>query len=199
MVSLQDQALVTLSIKGFADVHALASALAISPAEAVMIFETLQNDDLIKPVALGYKLRAAGKERALTAWQSERKDIAASTLEQIYEVFAQADAAMREYLSDWKMKKTEAGPARNIHDDGAYDAEILKEILELCDKISPALEQLARQVPRCRSYCERLAAASAKAGGGMARYVAGAEVDSLGSIWLELETDIGFLTAAQPV
>lgn len=195
---LHDQALITLMIKGFAGVHALANALAISPQEAVMIFEALQNADLIKPVALGYKLRAAGKQRALMAWQSEHQGIAPNTLEQIYEVFGQADAAMREHLSDWKMKKTAAGPVRNTHDDTAYDAAILKQILELCDHIAPALEQLAQQVPRCNAYRERLTAAGAKARGGMARFVAGAEVESLGSIWLELETDIGFLTAAQP-
>lgn len=198
MISLHDQALVALKIKGFASVETLAAALAISSAEAVMIFETLQSADLVKPVALGYKLRQAGKAKALNAWQAERREIDPAQLEQVRQVFDQADGAMRECLSDWKMKKTETGPSRNSHDDRAYDTAILEEIVALCAHLTPVLEQLKQQVPRCGSYGARFAAAGAKARDGQARYVAGAEVDSLGSIWIELQTDIGFFAAAQP-
>lgn len=199
MTSLKSDVLVSLKIKGFADPGVLAKQLRLSAPELSMMFEALEADGLIKPVLLGYKLRKGGLIAASDAWAAERSLVDRSEIASIAEAFHALDQDMRSVLSDWKMKKTPDGPARNTHRDAAYDGALLRQMDALCAQVEPLLARLGGRIPRCSNYAPRLSRAIARIKTGDSVYVAGTSIDSLSTIWLELRDDIEFFNTAATV
>jgi len=194
MSTLGDDILIWIKLKGFASIEALADQLLVSDLEVAHIFETLILDGQAKAVPLGIKLRAKGSEAAEAAWAKERAFADAEVLDSVARRFTALDEQISEKLSDWKMKKTPTGPVRNTHSDAGYDEALLTDILSLSADARTVLVDLSLEVPRCKTYVDRLLYAEDQVGNGHIRFVASSMVDSVETIWWEIRQDISVLT-----
>lgn len=106
---------------------------------------------------------------------------------------ARFDAVNRRFLAtmaSWETVEEEGERVANDHRDADYDSRVISRIDALLVRGDKAMEELAQRVPRLLRYRDRLDAALIKVDEGDASYVSGSDVDSIRSIWGEMDDDV---------
>ncbi len=185
-----DDALRTLTVKGYATPEAIATALLCPADEASEHLDRLVADGLAEMAAGSFRLtpdgKAVGRERI--AGDAEAWGSASATA--ALESFLALDHRMKTTVTAWQMREVDGAQAFNDHSDAAYDASVLADLAALHADAVTWLRPLVAGLPRLAAYLERLERANAAAQGGDPRYVASPRVDSYHGAWFELHEDL---------
>ena len=110
----------------------------------------------------------------------ERRTYEMARLEQAYERFRAQNGALKALVAKWQ--------SLGDGDDGAR-AELLAELTDIIGRVRVALRRTNEQLLRFEGYLPRLRKALARAEQGEYEYVAGAGIDSVHTVWMELHED----------
>ncbi|MEO0412422.1 MAG: hypothetical protein AAF221_11365 [Pseudomonadota bacterium] len=196
MSDLRRTILITTQLKGFAEEPVVATMLGIRLAEVSMMYEVLTGEGFAVQRPAGIKLTKTGIAAAKSAWAAERDIADKEALAALHADFKRLDKIYKPILSDWRMVKTDQGPARNDHHDSVYDEALIDETFAACTPLAPLLRALTALVPRCRTYRNRLDSALNALEQGDTRFMSDTDVDSVHIIWSELAADLSGLQEA---
>lgn len=190
MIDVRSAILISTKLKGFSEPKDVAGNLGVSDAEVGMLYDMLMRDGLVHARPAGLKLTVAGQNAAAQAFASERKGLDRWIFTALCKDFRELYMNYKDIVSDWRMVKTQQGPARNTHRDIAYDDALMDEVFAACSALAPLLDDLGAMIPRCQMYRRRLDAALTALEAGDTRFMADTDVDSIDAIWSELSVDL---------
>jgi hypothetical protein len=128
----------------------------------------------------GYLLTDTGRAVHERLIDQERRTYEMARLEQAYERFRAQNGALKALVAKWQ--------SLGDGDDGAR-AELLAELTDIIGRVRVALRRTNEQLLRFEGYLPRLRKALARAEQGEYEYVAGAGIDSVHTVWMELHED----------
>ena len=172
-------------------IRALAVRGSVTPDQ----FDAATVDDLIadqlaEKVAGQLRLSAAGKLAAAELFDEDRAVVGGERAATLLDEFHVLDARMKALVTAWQVRDVAGEQVLNDHNDAAYDARIVDDLVALHADTAAWLEPLASSVQRYDTYRRRLTHALDAARDGDQRYVASPRVDSYHSVWFELHEDL---------
>jgi predicted transcriptional regulator len=95
----------------------------------------------------------------------------------------------KELVTAWQVRIVDGRLVINDHSDPEYDSAILKQILDLHERVLNTLEPIASAVPMLKTYIRRLDYAAKKVRENAVEYLVKNE-DSYHNVWFELHENI---------
>lgn len=112
-------------------------------------------------------------------------------VEEAAQVFEPLNARLVRACTDWQLRPVgEDRLAPNVHTDPVWDAEVLDELAALACDLHELVGTVAARLQRFAGYDERYSAALARAEAGEQEWVAGIEVASCHTVWMQLHEDL---------
>lgn len=116
---------------------------------------------------------------------------ARDVVEDTARAFEPLNARLVRACTDWQLRPNgQDRLASNDHADPEWDARVLSELAALDRGLHDLIEGLAEPLPRFGCYHKRYAAALAQARAGQHEWVAGIDVASCHTVWMELHQDL---------
>lgn len=128
---------------------------------------------------------AASKFRQSELGESERERVAA-----VCETFDQANAKLKQLVTDWQVRRIGGAQAVNDHTDREYDFGILSRLYDLHRRTESIFSDLLPVIARYSSYQRRLNLAVEKIREGKTEYLSRPSIDSYHTVWFELHEDL---------
>ncbi len=179
-----------LLIKGSMPADQLAATVSGDPALIGSLTRQLVAAGLAEVAGDACRLSGAGRLRALEAFETDRGLVGAAQAAGLYAAFGPLDHRMKDIVTAWQLRSTDAEPQFNDHLDAGYDATVLDLLADLHADTAAWIAPLAAAFPRFGRYQARLSRALAAARGSDQRFVASPRVDSYHSVWFELHEDL---------
>lgn len=141
----------------------------------------------VNEVSGRYRTTVRGRHRLQqeypTAWRALRDDPHAHAAFARFELLNQRLLAV---LLDWQTVAVGSARVGNDHSDARHDARVLDRLHRIVEQTHAALEPWARHDPLPRRFLDRCSEALDEADAGDLRYVSGAEIASLHTLWFQL-------------
>jgi hypothetical protein len=170
-----------LRLKGRATANELAISMACSLSEVEEELQILAKDHLVVERTTGkrpgWMLTGEGRERYDASLVELRTPAVIDRLSETYGEFLHHNAPVKELCARWQA----------VSDDAAR-FEIIDELAEIQEKVSPSLLSAGEVISRFGAYPHRLTAAMLKAPDDH-RFVVSPTVDSFHTVWFECHED----------
>ncbi|MDT7738330.1 MAG: hypothetical protein QOK09_1699 [Mycobacterium sp.] len=127
-----------------------------------------------------------GRNRLNELLAAERQTVDHAAVDTAYAEFRDVNADFKALVADWQLKDGEP----NTHEDEGYDAAVLSRLAEVHQRVTPIVEAFGKQLPRLRSYSEKLASALEKVQAGETTWLTRPIVDSYHTVWFELHEEL---------
>jgi DNA-binding MarR family transcriptional regulator len=127
-----------------------------------------------------------GRNRLNELLAAERQTMDRAAVDTAYAEFRDVNADFKALVADWQLKDGEP----NTHEDEGYDAAVLSRLAEVHQRVTPIVEAFGKQIPRLRSYSEKLASALEKVQAGETTWLTRPIVDSYHTVWFELHEEL---------
>ena len=183
-------------ITGFADTAAIARRYELDPADV--------DEHLLDTEARGWTTHTTFD--GTTGWsltergraENERQLAAELTrtdrtgeVRDVYRAFLPLNAILLRACTDWQLKPAHGDRfAPNDHTDLAWDANVLRALTDVDERLVPLAARLAGVLTRFRGYDTRFATALARARAGERAWVNRTDIDSCHRVWFELHEDL---------
>ena len=182
--------LYSLALKKTATVAALAEAAGMPVGDAERSLASLEAAGALGRSGEHLVLTKAGtakvKEYADATYGALRAD---PVLQRWSARFEAIDRRFLATIASWESVEVGGRSVANDHRDADYDSRVISRIDALLVRGDKAIEELAQRVPRLLAYRDRLDAAFRRVDQGDVRYLSGAAVDSILTIWVEMDED----------
>lgn len=181
-----------LRIKGIASDEHVAAMTGLATDAVVEELATLNSTGLTtrrEGRMAGSMLTADGRQE-----HTERlaDDLASSGMEPVlqesYKNFIPVNSQFKKVCSSWQLRDDTGVP--NDHSDPAYDANVIKQLVETHEQLERALEAPAAALARIAVYPSRLSLALRRVRDGEIAALARPMADSYHDIWMELHQDL---------
>lgn len=170
-----------LRLKGRATVQELATSLAYDPTQVEQELQALAAEHLVVERTAGkrpgWMLTGEGRERYEASLVALRDPVTIERLTQTYPQFLHHNGAVKGLSARWQ----------GIDDD-ASRFEVIDELHEITESVTPSLRSAGEVVPRFGAYAGRLADALERAAEDH-RFVVSPTVDSFHTVWFECHED----------
>jgi hypothetical protein len=175
------QVLQALRLKGRATAEELATSLGIGADEVTAELTTMADDKLVVERTTGrrpgWMLTGEGRDRYDASMEETRTPEVVERLSATYADFLKSNQPVKDLSAKWQGT-----------DDDAERFEIIEDLADLCDKVTPSLTSAGEVVPRFGGYARRLAESLDKAADDH-RFVVSPTVDSFHTVWFECHED----------
>jgi hypothetical protein len=175
----------TVRLKGRVHEADLAAALEESPAAIAQTVEHLVNAGLLV-AGKALKISADGRGRLDELLAEERHGIDAAAVAAAYDQFRTVNVEFKTLVSDWQLKDGQP----NTHEDTAYDAAVLARLDSVHERVVPILAAVSAQLPRLRTYADKLRGALDRVHGGDVAWLTRPIIDSYHTVWFELHEEL---------
>ena len=139
----------------------------------------------------GWSLTPAGRSRHTVDVAAELDASgAADELKSAYERFLEINQAMLVVCTSWQLRDVAGNQVINDHADAAYDAEVVRGLVGIHDRVRPITADLREALARFGLYGERLRTALEKVAAGEPEWFTKPVIDSYHTIWFELHEDL---------
>ena len=170
-----------LRLKGRAAASELAVSLGSTTDEVESELQSLASQHLVVERTTGrrpgWMLTGEGREKYDSSLEEARTPEVLERLSTTYHDFLALNASVKDLCARWQST-----------DDDGDRFEVMDELHEVQDKVSPSLRSAGEVVPRFGTYADRLAAALDKAAEDH-RFVVSPSVDSYHTVWFECHED----------
>jgi hypothetical protein len=171
----------SLRLKGRATAEEIATSIGANTNEVTNELQLLAQEHLVVERTSGkrpgWMLTGEGREMYDATLTNMRTPDVIELLTQTYQDFLQLNAQVKELCAQWQAT-----------DDDAGRFEVIDELHEIQDKVSPSLTSAGELVPRFGAYATRLAGALTRSVEDH-RYVVSPSVDSYHTVWFECHED----------
>ena len=173
--------LLALRLKGRATASELAVSLGSTTDEIESELQSLASQHLVVERTTGrrpgWMLTGEGREKYDSSLEEARTPEVLERLSTTYHYFLALNTSVKDLCARWQST-----------DDDGDRFEVMDELHEIQDKVSPSLRSAGEVVPRFGAYADRLAAALDKAAEDH-RFVVSPSVDSYHTVWFECHED----------
>jgi len=132
------------------------------------------------------KISADGRARLDELLAEERHGIDTAAAADAYGEFRTVNVEFKALVSDWQLKDGQP----NTHEDSEYDAAVLARLDPVHERIIPILAAVSAQIPRLRTYADKLHKALARVSGGDVAWLSRPIIDSYHTVWFELHEEL---------
>lgn len=189
------RALHALRLKSFVATEVIADLLASDVDAVEADLRALETDELVKyreGRMSGWMLTAEGRTSG-EAQLAEELDAAGQrdTVDGAYRRFLELNGRMLAVCTRWQLRPGPDGEdAINDHEDAAYDADVIAELVSIDEGVQPICADLAGALSRFGRYSERLVESLDKVRAGEAEWFTKPTIDSYHTVWFELHEDL---------
>jgi hypothetical protein len=183
-----------LRLKGFAEDDVVARVTGLDPDDASTRLKELADDELVlrrDGRVSGWSLTPAGKAKhgELVAADLEGAG-ARDVVKSAYMRFLEINQDMLSVCTAWQLREVGGSQTINDHSDADYDAEVIKRLVGIHDRVRPVTADLREEMGRFAAYGDRLRAAVERVVGGEPEWFTKPVIDSYHTIWFELHEDL---------
>lgn len=178
-----------LRIKGFAKVDVVAEVADLPVAVVEQHLGDLQGREwaMFREARGLWQLTPAGREEHKAALVA---DVGHTHIEQklhdSYARFLAINERFKELCGDWQLRDG----APNDHSNAAYDAAVVKRLVELNDEALPVVTAMGGVLARLAPYVPRLVSSCQKLVSGETNMFTGVMCGSYHDVWMELHEDL---------
>jgi hypothetical protein len=187
-------ALLTLRLRGFVDIEALAERWAMTPEVTADVLGWLahtgfatRRDGRFTGWCLTTAGRIEGERRLLVELEAHA---AGPAVRDAYERFRAQNADFLALCTRWHVRCIDGRQVPNDHDDPVEDERCIDELARLHERIEPVVADLSRALARFGCYRPRLTAAVRRVRRGEREWFTAPSVDSYHTVWFELHENL---------
>jgi hypothetical protein len=183
-----------VGLKGVGSPEAVATATALAAADVAAVLQHLDEAGWVEHrggTPSGWALTRVGrKERdVLLAGELDAAGVRAAVAD-AYRRFLGVNPGLLAACTAWQVRDAGGTAARNDHADAAYDAAVVRRLVELDVRSRPVVADLAAALARYGPYRSRLDHALARVVAGEGDWFTRPLIDSYHTVWFELHQDL---------
>jgi predicted ArsR family transcriptional regulator len=175
------QVLQALRLKGRATAEELSTSLGVDAGQVAEELAALAEENLVVERTTGrrpgWMLTGDGRDRYDASLAEARTPEVVERLGETYASFLQHNQPVKDLAAKWQGTS-----------DDAERFEIIEDLADINEKVTPSLASAGEVVPRFGAYADRLAASLDKAADDH-RFVVSPTVDSFHTVWFECHED----------
>lgn len=183
-----------LRLKGFAEAPVVAETVSLEEAVAKPLLDRLVTEGLASyrdGRMSGFTLTPIGRSEHARLLREELDASGAEVaVKSSYARFLGLNGGLLEVCTAWQLRDADGEPVMNDHSDGAYDAGVVDQLVELHSRVRPICEELAESLARYRGYGPRLSTAVDRVRAGDTDWFTKPMIPSYHTIWFELHEDL---------
>jgi hypothetical protein len=183
-----------VGLKGVGSSEAVVTATGLAPADVAALLQDLHEAGWVEHrggTPSGWALTRVGrKERdVLLAGELDAAGARAAVAD-AYRRFLGVNSGLLAACTAWQLRDTGGTAAPNDHADAAYDAAVVRRLVELDARSRPVVADLAAALARYGAYRSRLDHALGRVVAGEGDWFTRPLIDSYHTVWFELHQDL---------
>ncbi len=183
-----------LRLKGFADASAIADAVGLAEEGAKPELDRLVDAALAvyrDGRVSGYALTPAGRAEHARLLEAELEATGArSAIDAAYRRFLGINQRLLGICTAWQLREVDGESVINDHRDPGHDAQVIADLVELHELVTPICADLGDALTRFAGYGPRLSHALERVQAGDLDWFTKPMLPSYHTVWFELHEDL---------